>query len=219
MQERHHEPAPTDMVGCLRQLPALALLDQLPTAMIGVGPLGDIAYANRACADVLGYPSAEAVTMQDIRKLLSGHEASGPVDCVNTLRTTTSVVDWNHDQGYVVRTMLSRPLLLRADGHSTSDRHHGRDRSALGNHPQLRTRNLGERACRTRYVGCSGADQQPAGQEGCPACRLVQVVPQYLRAAGMAQLRHRLRLNLADAFAGDAVDLSDLVERARLAVG
>ena len=35
----------------------------------------------------------------------------------------------------------------------------------------------------------------------------------------MAQLRHRLRLDLADALPGHAVDLADLVERARLAVG
>ena len=35
----------------------------------------------------------------------------------------------------------------------------------------------------------------------------------------MPQLAHRLRLDLADALARDAVDLADLVQRARLAVG
>src|ERR1700684_2041654 len=50
-------------------------------------------------------------------------------------------------------------------------------------------------------------------------CRSVQVVAQHLRAARVAQLRHRLRLDLADAFTGHAVNLADLVEGAGLAVG
>src|SRR3954452_10511126 len=57
-----------------------------------------------------------------------------------------------------------------------------------------------------------------AGGSGCCACS-VQVVPEDLRAAGVAQLRHGLRLDLADPLTRDAVDLADLVEGARLAVG
>jgi PAS domain-containing protein len=113
MEERRIQPLPTDAGGYLRQLPALALLDRLPTAMLGVGSLGDIAYANPACAAMLGYANAEMVTGLDLPKLLCGHATSAPADCLDTLRTTTSVVDWNHDQGYVIRTMLSEPLLLR----------------------------------------------------------------------------------------------------------
>src|SRR3954463_10438039 len=48
---------------------------------------------------------------------------------------------------------------------------------------------------------------------------LVQVVAQDLGPAGVAQLRHRLGLDLPDPFAGDPVDLADLVEGPRLAVG
>src|SRR3954452_13658160 len=47
----------------------------------------------------------------------------------------------------------------------------------------------------------------------------VQVVAQHLRAAGVAQLRHGLRLDLADPLTGDPVDLADLVEGAGLPVG
>ena len=46
----------------------------------------------------------------------------------------------------------------------------------------------------------------------------VEVVAQDLRPAGVAQLRHRLALDLPDPLAGHPVDLADLVERARLAV-
>lgn len=114
MEERRKHQLPTDAEGFLRQLPALTLLDRLPTAMMGVGSHGEIAYANPACAVMLGYHDARMVTRLDLPKLLSGHEARDPADCLEALRTADAIVEWNHDQGYVVRTMLSRPLLVRA---------------------------------------------------------------------------------------------------------
>ena len=114
MEERRRQPPPADAEGYLRQLPSLALLDRLPIAMLGVGARGEVAYANPACAEMLGYLDGETLTRLDLPKLLHGHANVAPVSCLDTLRTTTSVVDWNHDQGYVVRTMLSAPLLLRS---------------------------------------------------------------------------------------------------------
>src|SRR5689334_5374897 len=60
---------------------------------------------------------------------------------------------------------------------------------------------------------------EAAGPSVCRAALLVQVVPEDLGAARVAQLRHRLGLDLPDPLTGDAVDLADLVEGARLAVG
>jgi PAS domain-containing protein len=113
MEERRRHRLPEETEGYLRQLPALVLVDRLPTAILGVGLLGDIAYANTACAQMFGYVDGATVTGLNLTKLLRGHEASSPEDCLATLRTTNSAVEWNHDQGYVVRTMLSPPLLLR----------------------------------------------------------------------------------------------------------
>jgi PAS domain-containing protein len=81
--------------------------------MLGVGHLGDIAYANPACAEMLGYPDGRTVTGLQLPALLTGHEALAPADCLTTLRTAAAVVEWNHNQNYVVRTMVSAPLLLR----------------------------------------------------------------------------------------------------------
>src|SRR3954451_3566834 len=47
----------------------------------------------------------------------------------------------------------------------------------------------------------------------------VEVVAQHLGATRVTQLAHRLGLDLPDPLAGDAVDLADLVQGARLAVG
>src|SRR5699024_4798479 len=67
----------------------------------------------------------------------------------------------------------------------------------------------------------SGADSV-LGRAGSP-CRTahlsVEVVSQHLVPARMPQLGHRLGLDLADPLTGDAVDLADLVQGLRLAVG
>src|SRR4029078_12133955 len=49
--------------------------------------------------------------------------------------------------------------------------------------------------------------------------RSVEVVAQDLRPRRVPDLRHRLGLDLPDPLAGHAVDLADLVQRLRLAVG
>ena len=114
MEERRQQQSPADAAGYLRQLPSLNLLDRLPTAMLGLGPHGEIAYANPAFAEMLGYPDPATTTRLELPKLLAGHEDLTPVECVRILRTTTSVIEWNHDYGYVLRTTLSSPLLMRA---------------------------------------------------------------------------------------------------------
>lgn len=82
--------------------------------MLGIGLLGDIGYANPASADLLGYPDVEAMTMLQLPDLLADHEHLAPPDCVATLRGADGVIGWNHAEGYVVRTMVSPPLLVRA---------------------------------------------------------------------------------------------------------
>lgn len=85
--------------------------------MLGVGPAGDIAYANTACAIMLGYLDPEMVIHLELPKLLTGCEHLSPAECLDTLQAATSIVAWNHDQGYVIRTVLSPAIRLpAADG-------------------------------------------------------------------------------------------------------
>jgi PAS domain-containing protein len=105
---------PTDAIGYLRQLPALELLNRVPTAMLGVGPLGRIEYANRACAELLGYAEGATVTQLHLPELLVGHAALKPVDCLATLKAAPPIVEWSHREDHVVRTIVSAPMLLRS---------------------------------------------------------------------------------------------------------
>lgn len=113
MEDRRRRSAPIVPEGYLQQLPALELLNRLPTAFLGVGLHGNIAYANPAFAEMIGYLDGKTVTRLCLPELLTGHEALAPADCVYTLRTADSAVEWNHSQEYVIRTMMSPPLLLR----------------------------------------------------------------------------------------------------------
>ena len=114
MQDRRRQPRPTDAAGYLRQLPALELLHRMPTAMLGVGTLGNVEYANQACADLLGYVDGKAVTRLYLPEMLVGHATRQPVDCVATLRFAPPIVEWIHSEDHVVRTIVSNPLLVRS---------------------------------------------------------------------------------------------------------
>ncbi|MDT5082276.1 MAG: hypothetical protein QOJ80_6913 [Mycobacterium sp.] len=114
MQDRRRQPQPTDAAGYLRQLPALELLHRMPTAMLGVGTLGHIEYANQACADLLGYVDGNTVTQLYLPELLVGHATRQPVDCVATLRVAQPIVEWIHSEDHVVRTIVSNPMLVRS---------------------------------------------------------------------------------------------------------
>jgi hypothetical protein len=86
----------------------------MPTAMLGVGPLGNVEYANQACADLLGYVDGNTVTALYLPELLVGYATRQPIDCVATLRVAPPIVEWNHSEGHVVRTIVSNPMLVRS---------------------------------------------------------------------------------------------------------
>jgi PAS domain-containing protein len=114
-ERRRRQPSSTP-VGYLRQLPALILLDRLPTPMLAVGLDGMLAYANPACARLLGHTDTAALTGRSLPALLAGHAHTPAHDCITALRAPGgAVIDWCHARGYPVRTRVSDPLLLRAD--------------------------------------------------------------------------------------------------------
>jgi hypothetical protein len=62
--ERRREPPPSTPDGYLHELPALTLLDRLPTPMLATGLDGVLIYANPAFATMLGHPSTTTLTEQ-----------------------------------------------------------------------------------------------------------------------------------------------------------
>jgi len=113
--ERHLRPLPSTPNGYLHELPALILLDRLPTPILATGLDGVLIYTNPAFATMLGHPDTTTLSEQQLPALLAGHSATEPRDCVAALRGVgTVVVDWLHAEGFPVRTLVSDALLVRA---------------------------------------------------------------------------------------------------------
>jgi PAS domain-containing protein len=113
--ERRRQPPPSTPDGYLHELPALTLLDRLPTPMLATGLDGVLIYANPAFATMLGHPGTTTLTEQPLPALLAGYSATPPRDCVTALRAAGAVViDWLHAEGFAVRTVVSNALLVRA---------------------------------------------------------------------------------------------------------
>jgi PAS domain-containing protein len=113
--ERRRKPAPSTLDGYLYELPALILLDRLPTATLATGLDGVVIYTNPAFATMLGYPDTTTLTEQPLSALLDGHSATPPRDCVTALRAAGNVViSWLHAEDFPIRTVVSDVLLVRA---------------------------------------------------------------------------------------------------------
>jgi PAS domain-containing protein len=117
MIERRRQPAAPTRIGYIEQLPALTLLDRLSMPIIAVGlDDGAVLYANPAAADLLGYPDAPSVNAYSLSTLMAEQPDIPPHDCVATLhKAHGSVVEWNHADGFLVRTIVSRSIFIRDD--------------------------------------------------------------------------------------------------------
>ena len=69
--ERRRQPPPNTPDGYLHELPALILLDRLPTPMLATGLDGVLIYANPAFATMLGHPGTTTLTEQPLPALLA----------------------------------------------------------------------------------------------------------------------------------------------------
>ena len=116
ISERRRQPPPSTPDGYLHELPALILLDRLPTPMLATGLDGVVVYTNPAFATMLGHhPDTVMLTGQQLPALLAGCSTTPPGDCVAKLRAASNViVDWLHAEGFPVRSVVSETLFFRA---------------------------------------------------------------------------------------------------------
>jgi PAS domain-containing protein len=113
--ERRSRPRPNSPDEYLRALPASVLLDRMPVPMIATGLDGVVVYNNPAFATMLGHGPDVTLAGYGLPALLGGHSATPPSDCVTTLRAANNVlVDWLHSEGFLVRSVISESLYIRA---------------------------------------------------------------------------------------------------------
>ena len=97
----------------LASLPALRVLDQLPVPILAVARDGIIVYANEAFAVMLGYDETalSTLTFEDVFQTVARTECA-----VSVIREfADELVELSHADGSIVRAIMSRSALQRAD--------------------------------------------------------------------------------------------------------
>jgi PAS domain S-box-containing protein len=97
----------------LKELPALVVLERFPVPVLAIAEDGAILFANKAFAEMLGYP-ADTVTTLKFRQIF--HTMPAEESAVSVVRAHADlIVELLHQDGSIVRARMSKSALLRGD--------------------------------------------------------------------------------------------------------
>jgi PAS domain S-box-containing protein len=97
----------------LKQLPALVVLERIPVPVLAIGQDGSILFTNTAFAQMVGFEPDEVLTLR-FHELF--HEAPASESLLSVVHALANmVVQLTHKDGSVVRALMSRSAVLRAD--------------------------------------------------------------------------------------------------------
>ncbi|MBJ8339696.1 PAS domain-containing protein [Antrihabitans sp. YC3-6] len=117
MVVERRRPAPDTSLGYLWQLPAMILLDRLPSPMVAVHVDGTLVYANPAFEQLVGWDRSEldAETFEKLPALATTESADRSPLYTALRESAGHLVDLVHSDGSLVRTIVSTSVLLRQD--------------------------------------------------------------------------------------------------------
>jgi PAS domain S-box-containing protein len=107
---RSHDESQMDT---LRRLPALRVLEHLPVPVVAVTEEGTVLYSNEAMAELLGLTREhlQAMNFRDVFETpLQSKSAVAELQ-----RHANTLVELSHADGHVIRAVMSRSALQRAD--------------------------------------------------------------------------------------------------------
>ncbi|BBZ41246.1 PAS domain S-box protein [Mycobacterium conspicuum] len=97
----------------LKQLPALVVLERIPVPVLAIGRDGSILFTNTAFAQMVGFEPDEVLTLR-FHELF--HDAPASESLLSVVHALANmVVRLTHKDGSVVRALMSRSAVLRAD--------------------------------------------------------------------------------------------------------
>ena len=106
----HHSPSP---MTTLKQLPALVVLERIPVPVLAIGHDGGILFTNIAFAEMVGCEPDEVLSLR-IHQIF--HQAPASESLLSVLHAfANTVVELAHKDGSVVRALMSRSAIMRAD--------------------------------------------------------------------------------------------------------
>ncbi|MCV7103261.1 PAS domain S-box protein [Mycobacterium palustre] len=97
----------------LKQLPALVVLERIPVPVLAIGHDGGILFTNTAFAEMVGFEPEEVLALR-FEQIF--HEAPRSDSLLSTVHALANmVVELAHKDGSVVRALMSKSAVLRAD--------------------------------------------------------------------------------------------------------
>lgn len=109
-RNRQHCQSP---MTALKQLPALVVLERIPVPVLAIAHDGSILFTNTAFAETVGYEPGEVLSLR-FHQIFHRVPTSGSLlSVVHAL--ANRVVELAHKDGWVVRALMSRSALIRAD--------------------------------------------------------------------------------------------------------
>jgi PAS domain S-box-containing protein len=113
VDRRQSRPSDESPLTTLARLPALRVLSELPVPVLAVTRDGEIVFANNAFATMLGYDETAVLSLsfQDIFE--TAVQAESAVSVIH--EHANQLVGLSHADGVVVRAVMSRSALQRAD--------------------------------------------------------------------------------------------------------
>jgi PAS domain S-box-containing protein len=97
----------------LKRLPALVVLERIPVPVLAIGGDGSILFTNTAFAEMVGFDPEEVLTLR-FEQIF--HEAAQSGSLLPTVHALANmVVELAHKDGSVVRALMSKSAVLRAD--------------------------------------------------------------------------------------------------------
>lgn len=97
----------------LKELPARVVLERLPVPVLAIGNDGTIVFANTAFAEIVGCSTQEVLSLPFHQVFHSASADESVLSVVHAL--ANRVVELAHKDGSVVRALMSRSALQRAD--------------------------------------------------------------------------------------------------------
>jgi len=109
-RNQQHSESPMTV---LEQLPALVALDRIAVPLVAIAYDGSILFANTAFAKMVGFEPAEVLSLRFHRIFHRVPTSKPPLSVVHAL--TNMVVELAHNDGSIVRALMSRSDLVRDD--------------------------------------------------------------------------------------------------------
>ena len=97
----------------LKQLPALVVLERIPIPVLAIGHDGSILFTNTAFAQMVGCEPEEVLALRFEEVFYGAPASESLLSTVHAL--ANMVVELVHKDGSVVRALMSKSAMMRAD--------------------------------------------------------------------------------------------------------